>query len=61
MTRRAKGFALLRRFATARTASKRIWQTVLAAVLLLGMYALLPAADMPIARVWLETFLSRFR
>ncbi len=52
---------MLRRFIKRRMAPKRIWQAVLAIILLMGIYLFLPAPEIAIARTWLETFLSRFR
>jgi uncharacterized MnhB-related membrane protein len=50
-----------RRLLTRRMAPKRIWQAVLAGVLLVAFYLLLPAPEVATARAWLETMLGRFR
>ena len=50
-----------RRILSARMAPKRIWQAVLAVILLIGIYLFLPTSEIAIARTWLETFLGRLR
>lgn len=42
-------------------APKRIWQAVLALILLMGIYLFLPAPEIAIARQWMEAMLGRFR
>jgi TctA family transporter len=48
---------LLRR----RISPARIWQTVLAGIILAGIYGCLPGTETEIARAWMEKFLERFR
>ena len=50
-----------KRLTTARVAPKRIWQTILGLIFLVGFYLFLPAPEMAIARQWLETFLGRMK
>jgi len=50
-----------RRILSARMAPKRIWQAVLALILLMGIYLFLPAPEIAIARQWMEAMLGRFR
>jgi len=50
-----------KRLTSARIAPKRIWQTVLGLIFLVGFYLFLPASEIAIARQWLETFLGRIR
>jgi hypothetical protein len=50
-----------KRFTITRLAPKRIWQTILGLIFLMGFYLFFPAPEMAIARQWLETFLRRIR
>lgn len=50
-----------KRFMTARMAPKRIWQAVLMAIFLMGIYLFLPTTEVALARQWLEAMLGRGR
>lgn len=40
---------------------KRFWQILFWGILILGIYALLPASEIATARQWIEAMLGRFR
>lgn len=61
MTRRKHYRGMFERYLTARTAPRRIWQTVLALIILSGIYLLLPPAEITAARAWMEMVLGRLR
>jgi hypothetical protein len=51
----------MRRLVGRRIAPKRIWQSALALILLMGIYVFLPAPEIAIARQWLEAMLARLK
>jgi TctA family transporter len=52
---------MLKRLAMRRISPKRIWQAVMAGIILAVIYGCLPGTETEIARAWMEKFLERFR